>query len=68
MYVLHYTDMFRSYTGKDATESFEDVGHSDEARELLKGLLVGTFDGGAVRFLSIFYLMLIERMRVANAG
>ncbi|KIM25165.1 hypothetical protein M408DRAFT_74759 [Serendipita vermifera MAFF 305830] len=32
--------------GKDATESFEDVGHSDEARDLLKGMLVGTFDGG----------------------
>lgn len=27
--------------GKDATEAFEDVGHSDEARELLAGLLVG---------------------------
>jgi hypothetical protein len=27
--------------GEDATEAFEDVGHSDEARELLKGLLVG---------------------------
>ncbi|CAG7848297.1 SubName: Full=Probable cytochrome b5 {ECO:0000313/EMBL:CCA73418.1} [Serendipita indica DSM 11827] len=31
--------------GKDATESFEDVGHSDEARDLLKGMLVGTFAG-----------------------
>lgn len=28
--------------GQDATEAFEDVGHSDEARELLEGLLVGT--------------------------
>ena len=27
--------------GKDATQVFEDVGHSDEARELLQGLLVG---------------------------
>ncbi|RUO95630.1 cytochrome b5-like heme/steroid binding domain-containing protein, partial [Jimgerdemannia flammicorona] len=26
--------------GKDATEAFEDVGHSDDARELLKGLFV----------------------------
>ncbi|EJD53537.1 cytochrome b5 [Auricularia subglabra TFB-10046 SS5] len=32
--------------GKDATEAFEDVGHSDEARSLLAGMLVGTFDGG----------------------
>ena len=27
--------------GQDATEAFEDVGHSDEAREILQGLLVG---------------------------
>lgn len=27
--------------GQDATEAFEDVGHSDEAREILEGLLVG---------------------------
>lgn len=27
--------------GQDATEAFEDVGHSDEAREILSGLLVG---------------------------
>ena len=27
--------------GQDATEAFEDVGHSDEAREILAGLKVG---------------------------
>jgi len=27
--------------GKDATDAFEDVGHSDEAREILAGLLKG---------------------------
>ncbi len=27
--------------GQDATEAFEDVGHSDEARETLDQLLVG---------------------------
>ncbi|KAL8417949.1 hypothetical protein RB594_001533 [Gaeumannomyces avenae] len=27
--------------GQDATEAFEDVGHSDEARETLSSLLVG---------------------------
>ncbi len=27
--------------GLDATEAFEDVGHSDEAREILEGLFVG---------------------------
>ncbi|KAJ7228189.1 cytochrome b5-like heme/steroid binding domain-containing protein [Mycena pura] len=29
---------------QDATEAFEDVGHSDEARELLPGMLVGEFE------------------------
>jgi len=28
--------------GQDATEAFEDVGHSDEAREILVGLKVGS--------------------------
>lgn len=28
--------------GQDATEAFEDVGHSDEARETLEQLLCGT--------------------------
>lgn len=27
--------------GQDATEAFEDVGHSDEAREILEKLLIG---------------------------
>jgi cytochrome b involved in lipid metabolism len=33
--------------GKDATEAFEDVGHSDEARGLLPGMLIGEFEKGA---------------------
>ncbi|KAJ7639402.1 cytochrome b5-like heme/steroid binding domain-containing protein [Roridomyces roridus] len=32
---------------QDATEAFEDVGHSDEARELLPGMLVGEFEKGS---------------------
>ncbi|KAG8863773.1 hypothetical protein FRB96_007610 [Tulasnella sp. 330] len=35
--------------GKDATEAFEDVGHSDEAREVLNGLYIGDFDGADVK-------------------
>ncbi len=35
--------------GKDATEAFEDVGHSDEARALLPDMLVGEFEKGGVR-------------------
>lgn len=36
---------------KDATEAFEDVGHSDEARALLKDMLVGEFEKGGVRLI-----------------
>jgi cytochrome b5 len=35
-----------STKGKDATEAFEDVGHSEEARSLLPGMLVGEFEKG----------------------
>jgi cytochrome b involved in lipid metabolism len=35
-----------SEAGKDATEAFEDVGHSDDARGLLKNMLVGAIEGG----------------------
>ena len=33
-------------SGKDATEAFEDVGHSDEARGLLPGMRIGEFEKG----------------------
>ncbi|KAG0292485.1 hypothetical protein BGZ98_002561, partial [Dissophora globulifera] len=29
--------------GRDATESFEDVGHSDEARDIMSKLYVGDY-------------------------
>ncbi|RSH84525.1 uncharacterized protein EHS24_006047 [Apiotrichum porosum] len=31
--------------GRDGTEAFEDVGHSDEARDMLVKMFVGNFDG-----------------------
>ena len=33
--------MLYEQAGKDATESFEDVGHSTDARELMKEHLIG---------------------------
>lgn len=41
--------MLTVYLGKDATEAFEDVGHSDEARALLPDMLVGDFEQNSVR-------------------
>lgn len=48
--------MLNLLSGKDATEAFEDVGHSDEARELLKDMFVGDFEGSSVRF-SYFHVI-----------
>lgn len=40
--------------GQDATEAFEDIGHSDEAREILDGLLIGNLKR-AVSWLSTYF-------------
>ncbi|RDX87794.1 hypothetical protein CR513_30692, partial [Mucuna pruriens] len=37
-------DVLLSATGKDATDDFEDVGHSDSARAMLNDLYVGDID------------------------
>ncbi|EEQ37627.1 putative cytochrome b5 [Clavispora lusitaniae] len=34
--------------GTDATEAFNDIGHSDDAHDILKGLLIGKLEGGVV--------------------
>lgn len=44
------------FTGQDATEAFEDVGHSDEARALLPGMLVGDFEDGVSNHIAFFQL------------
>ncbi|PWN95908.1 putative cytochrome b5 [Tilletiopsis washingtonensis] len=38
-------EVLTSEGGKDATEAFEDVGHSDDARSLLGPMLVGKMEG-----------------------
>ncbi|KZV86333.1 cytochrome b5 [Exidia glandulosa HHB12029] len=41
-------EVILSECGKpDATEAFDDIGHSDEARALLADMLVGTVEGAA---------------------
>lgn len=35
---------FFPFLGKDATEAFEDIGHSDEAREILEKYYVADLD------------------------
>lgn len=35
--------------GEDATGAFDDIGHSDDAHDILKGLLIGKLEGGVVK-------------------
>lgn len=35
--------------GTDATEAFDDIGHSDEAKEILASLKVGKLKGGVIK-------------------
>lgn len=35
--------------GTDATEEFDDIGHSDDAHEILQGLLIGKLEGGVTK-------------------
>lgn len=44
--------------GQDATEAFEDVGHSDEAREILNGLLIGNLKRQVRNLQSLHYDLL----------
>lgn len=39
-------EVLMTEAGKDATEAFEDVGHSEDARALLGPMLVGELEGG----------------------
>lgn len=34
--------------GTDATEAFDDIGHSDDAHDIMKNLLVGRLEGGVI--------------------
>lgn len=39
-------DIIISNTGKDATEDFDEIGHSKSARELLSNYKIGAYKGG----------------------
>ncbi|KAM1036636.1 hypothetical protein ACFX13_032250 [Malus domestica] len=41
-------DVLVSATGKDATDDFEDVGHSENARGMLKDFYVGEIDASTI--------------------
>ncbi|KAJ2733027.1 hypothetical protein IW152_003350 [Coemansia sp. BCRC 34962] len=40
-------EVILEHAGIDATEAFEDIGHSDDARELLKDCFIGDLQGKA---------------------
>lgn len=41
-------EVLLSGTGKDATNDFEDVGHSDSAREMMEKYYIGEIDASTV--------------------
>lgn len=41
-------EVIADVAGTDATESFDDIGHSDDAHDILKGLLIGKLEGGVI--------------------
>lgn len=41
-------DVLLTATGKDATDDFEDVGHSDDAREMMKKYFIGEIDSSTL--------------------
>ncbi|KAK4339434.1 hypothetical protein RND71_040896 [Anisodus tanguticus] len=41
-------DVLLTATGKDATDDFEDVGHSDDAREMMKKYYIGEIDSSTL--------------------
>ncbi|XP_031481244.1 cytochrome b5-like isoform X2 [Nymphaea colorata] len=41
-------DVLLSATGKDATDDFEDVGHSSTARAMMDGYLIGEIDTSTI--------------------
>ncbi|KAK7292956.1 hypothetical protein RJT34_15814 [Clitoria ternatea] len=42
-------DVLLTATGKDATDDFEDVGHSQSARDMLKDFYVGDIDPATIQ-------------------
>jgi cytochrome b involved in lipid metabolism len=54
--------------GKDATEAFEDVGHSDEARAQLVPLYIGEFAGEvSTVFFSFALVSVLRATRASDA-
>lgn len=41
-------EVIADVAGTDATEAFNDIGHSDDAHEILKDLLIGKLEGGVI--------------------
>ncbi|XP_057950798.1 cytochrome b5 [Malania oleifera] len=47
-------EVLLSATGKDATNDFEDVGHSDSAREMMEKYYIGEIDASTVPLKRMF--------------
>lgn len=54
--VSHYIDehpggeeVVVDVAGTDATDAFDDIGHSEDAHEILRGLVIGKLEGGIIK-------------------
>lgn len=47
--IFCYSVLLISFSGRNATEAFEDVGHSPDARELQQNYLIGEVPAGSVK-------------------
>ncbi|OTF75860.1 hypothetical protein BLA29_009662 [Euroglyphus maynei] len=54
--------------GKDATESFEDVGHSTDARDIMKKYKIGELCEVCVKFFSISMIIISFIFPRSNIG
>lgn len=54
--------------GKDATKDYEDVGHSDEASNILEGLFVGKLISDKTEMVSEFQFVLNAAFNIISSS
>ena len=53
-------EVLADVAGTDATEAFDDIGHSDEAHEIMIPLKIGTLQSGTVKKIETAQLRVLE--------
>lgn len=61
-------DIVLSSTGRDATEDFEEIGHSNAAKEMLEKYYIGEYEGGAAATSKVTKVALQRTKQQSSAG